>query len=132
MAHFSHEQFSLHCAIFEPFEKHYFYHLSHDTKRDGIFVNLAIRDIIQRYNFGNEDLLIQGDNVSSQYKNKLLFALYQQLSNEFNLQTIRTYGTAGLCKCAIDIMSRFGVMNVLRHDIFTQDMFFNTSAEIWD
>ena len=130
--HFSGKQFSLHCAIAEPFEKRYFYHLSDDTKHDGIFVDLAIRDIIQRYDIKNEDLWIQSDNASSQYKNKLPFALYQQLSNEFNLRIIRTYGAAGHRKGVIDAMSSFGVKNVLRHDIVIQDVSFNTSEEICD
>ena len=131
-AHFSGKQFSLHCAITEPFEKRYFYHLSDDTKHDGIFVDLVIRNIIQRYAIKYEDLWIQSDNASSQYKNKLPFALYQQLPNEFNLRIIRTYGAAGHGKGVIDAMSSFGVKNVLRHDIVTQDVFFNTSEEIYD
>ena len=131
-AHFSGKQFSLHCAIAEPFEKRYFYHLSDDTKHDGIFVDQVILDIIQRYDIKNEDLWIQSDNASSQYKNKLPFALYQLLSNEFNLRIIRTYGAAGHGKGVIDAMSSFGLKNVLRHNIVTQDAFFNTSEEICD
>ena len=43
---------------------------------------------------------------------------------------MRTYGAAGHGKGAIDGMSNFGVKNILRHDIFTQDIFFNDSESI--
>ena len=153
-AHFSGKHFSLHCPIAEPFEKRYFYHLSDDTKHDDIFVDLVIRDIIQallvlqvlqvysiirdiirdiiRYDVKSEELRIQSDSASSQYKNKLLFALYQQLSDEFNLRIIRTYGAAGHGKGVTDAMSIFGVKNILCHNIVTQDMFFNASEDICD
>ena len=38
-AHFMGKQFTLHCAIVEPVENWYHYHLSNDTKHDGIFVD---------------------------------------------------------------------------------------------
>lgn len=129
-AHFSNKQYTLHCAIVKPFEKKYHYHLSDDTKHDGIFVDHVLRDLISHYGIENEDLWIQSDNAPSQYKNKHSFALLQSLSDEFNLRIIRTYGAAGQGKGAIDAMSNFGVKNVLRKDIVTYDVFFNNSNDM--
>ena len=64
-AHLSGRQFTLHCAIVEPTEKRYHYHLSNDTKHDGIFVDHVIRDIIQQYDINNEDLWIQSDKIKT-------------------------------------------------------------------
>ena len=55
-AHFSGRQFTLHCAIVEPTEIRYHYHLSDDTKHDAIFVDHVLRDIIEKYGIKNEDL----------------------------------------------------------------------------
>ena len=41
-AHFSGKQFTLHCAIVEPVENRYHYHLSNDTKHDGLFVDQVL------------------------------------------------------------------------------------------
>ena len=42
-AHFSNKQYTLHCAMAKPFDKRYHYHLSDDTKHDGIFVEQVLR-----------------------------------------------------------------------------------------
>ena len=131
-AHFCGKQFTLHCAIVDPVPSRYHFHLSDDTNHDGIFVDHVIHDIIHKYDIKNEDLWIQSDNASSQYKNKHSFSLLQKLSKEFNLRIIRTYGAAGHGKGAIDGMSSFGVKNVLRKDIVTHDIFFNKSEDIID
>ena len=90
-AHFSNKQYTLHCAIATPFDRRYHYHLSDDTKHDGIFVDHVLRDLIANYNISNEDLWVQSDNASSQYKKKQhSFGLLQSLANEFNLRIIRT------------------------------------------
>ena len=46
------------------------------------------------------------------------------------MRIIRTYGIADHGKGAIDGMSSFGVKNILRKDIVTYDVFFNTSEDI--
>ena len=129
-AHFPGKQFTLHCAIAEPFDTRYHYHLSDDTIHDGIFVNQVLRDLVLKYDIHDEDLWIQSDNASCQYKNKRPFGLLQRLANEFNLRIFRTYGAAGHGKGVIDAMSSVGVKNVLRKDIITHDVFFNTSEDI--
>ena len=95
-------------------------------------VDHVIRDIILKYDIKNEDLWIQSDNASSQYKNKNSFFLLKELAKEFNLRIIRTYGAAGHGKGAIDGMSSFGVKNILRKDIVTHDIFFNMSEDVVD
>ena len=104
--------------------------MSDDTKHDGIFVDHVLIDLIANYNISNEDLWVQSDNASSQYKNKHSFGLLQSLANEYNLRIIRTYGAAGHGKGAIDTMSSFGVKNILRQDIVTHDVFFNNSCDM--
>ena len=69
-AHFSNKQYTLHCAIAKLFQKRYHYHLSYDTKHDDIFVDHVLRDLVVHCNIENEDLWVQSDNASSQYKNK--------------------------------------------------------------
>ena len=58
--------------------------------------------------------------------------MLQKLADEFNLRIIRTYGATGHGKGTIDAMSSFGVKNVLRRDIVTQNIFFDKSEEIVD
>ena len=131
-AHFSGKQFPLHCAIVEPVEDWYHYHLSNDTKLDGIFVDQLLRDMISVYEIQNKDLWIQSYNAPSQYNNKIPFVLLQQLANEVNLRIIRTYGTAGHGEEVINAMSSFSAKNVPRRDIITHDVFFNQSENIVD
>ena len=90
-AHFSGKQFTLHCAIVEPTQYRYHFHISElisDTKQDPIFVDYVIKDIIEKYDIRNEDLWIQSDNAPSQYKNKYAFSFYQKLADEFKLRII--------------------------------------------
>ena len=129
-AHFSNKQYTLHCAIAKPFDKQYHYHLSDDTKHDGIFDDHVLRELIIHYNISNKDLRVQSNNASSQYKNKHSFGLQQSLADEFNLRIIRTYGVAGHGKGVIDALSNFSVKNILRKDIVTHDVFFNNSCDM--
>lgn len=69
-------------------------------------------------------------DTSSQYKNKHTFAFYQNLADDFGLRIIQMCRAAGHGKAAIDGMSSFGVKNTLRHNIITQDIFFNESESI--
>ena len=128
-AHFSNKQYILHCAIAKPFDKQYHYHLSDDIKHS-IFVDHDLRDLIIHYNISKEDLWVQSDNTSSQYKNKHSFGLQQSLTDEFNPRIIRTYGAAGHGKGAIDAMSSFGVKNILKNDIVTHGVFCNNSCDM--
>ena len=93
---------------------------------------LSTKYLIHHYNINNENVKIQSDNAPTQYKNRHAFSLLQKLANEFNLRIMRTYGAAGHGKGTIDAMSSFGVNNVLRRDIVTQDVFFDTREEIID
>ena len=128
-AHFSGKQFTSHCAIVEPVQYWYHYHISGDTKHNPFFVDYLVRDIA-KCNIKDEDLWIQSDNSPTQYKNKHAFNLYQKLADDFNLPIVRTYGASGHGKGVIDAMSSFGAKNILRHDIITQDVFFNNSVSI--
>ena len=85
--------------------------------------------MIQRYDIKTEDVIIQSGNALTQYKNRHAFALLQKLANEFNSRIIRTYGAAGHGKGTINAKSSFGVKNVLRRDIVTQDIFFDKSED---
>ena len=91
-AHFSGKQYTLHYATVELFEINYHYYLSDDTKHDAVFVDHVLRDLIVNCNTSNEDLWIQSDCASFQYKNKHSFGLFQSLADEFNLKIICTYG----------------------------------------
>ena len=126
------ESNTLHCAIFQSGETNFHYHISDDTKHDPVFVDEVLRDLIHHYDIRNEDIMIQSDNASTQYKSFHAFALLQKLANEFNVRIIRTYGAAGHGRGTIDAMSSFGVKNVFRRDIVTHDIFLDTREEIVD
>ena len=131
--HFSGKQHSLHCVIFRPCITNFHHHLSDDTKHNAFYVDEVLRDLIQRYDIKNEDVVIQFDNTPTQYKNRHAFALLQKLAHEFNLRIICAYGTAAdHGKSTIDAMSSFEVKNVLRRDTVTQDISFDKSEEIVD
>ena len=131
-AHFSGKQFTLHCSIVDPVGYRYHFHLSDDTTHDPVFVDQVLRELIRKYDIKNQDLWIQSDNAPTQYKNKYAFFLLQRLAKEFNLRIIRTFGAAGHGKRAIDGMSSFGVKNILRKEIVTNNIFFNKSEEVID
>ena len=114
-AHFSGKKFTLYCAIVEPAEYQFHYHVSNDTKHDPFLVD----DV--KYDIKNEDLWIRSNNALSLYKNKHAYRFYQRLAEEFGLRIIRTYGASGHGKVIIDAMLSFGAKNILRHDITTQD-----------
>ena len=77
--HFSGKHFILHCAIVQPVKNSCHYYLSDGTKHDGILVHQVLRDITAKYEIMNEDLWIQSDNVSWQYKNKIHFFYYSAI-----------------------------------------------------
>ena len=81
---------TLHCAIVEPFDTRFHYHLSDDTKHDSFYVDQVLRDIIIKYDIKDEGLWIQSDNAPTKHKNKHAFALLQKLADDFNLRIIRT------------------------------------------
>ena len=72
-AHVLGKQFTLYCAIVEPVENRYLFHLSSDRKHDGRIVDQALRDIISAYEIQNEDLWTQSENAPSQYKSNIPF-----------------------------------------------------------
>ena len=53
-AHFSGNQYYLHCAIVEHGENKYVYHLSDDTNHDTAFVHEVLENIFQRWYIKNE------------------------------------------------------------------------------
>ena len=120
----------MHCAIVEPVQCRYHYHISDDTKHDPFFVDYVVRDIIAKCNIKDEDFWIQSDNAPTQHKSKYAFSLYQKLADDFNLRIIRTNGASGHGKCVIDAMSSFRAKNILRHNIIMQDVLFNDSDSI--
>ena len=95
-----------------------------------MFVDQVLRELIRKYDIKNQDLWIQSDNAPTQYKNKYAFFLLQRLAKEFNLQIIRTFGAAGHGKGAIDGMSSFGVKNILRKDIVTNNIFLSKARRL--
>ena len=94
--HFSGNYQSLHCAISRLSITNFHHHLSDDTKHNAFYVDEVLRDLIQRFDIKNEDVVIQPDNAPTRYKNRHAFALLQKLADEFNLGIIRTYGAASI------------------------------------
>ena len=134
-AHFSGVQYSLHCAIVEPGEEKYVFHLSDDTTHDPAFVEAVLEDIfekggIKKDGTKNDAVMIKSDNAPTQYKNKWAFGSMQRLADTYNMRIIRIYGAAGHGKGLIDAMSSFGVKSILRQNIIANDWWFNNSSDI--
>ena len=72
-AHFSSKEYTLHCAIAEPGEQIYVYHLSDYTVQDPKFVNEVLEDISRRLNIRDETTIVKSNNDPTQYKNKNAF-----------------------------------------------------------
>ena len=54
----------------------------------------------------------------------------EQLADIYNVTVMRVYGAAGHGKSLIDAMSSFGVKNILRQSIITNDWWFENSLDI--
>ena len=61
--HFSGKKYTLHCAIAEPGEQKYVYHLSDDTVHDPTFVNEILADIFRRWNIRDERITVKSDKA---------------------------------------------------------------------
>ena len=72
-AHLPGKQYILHCAIIEPGEQKYFYHLNDDTMHGPTFVNEVSEDIFRRWNIKDETIIVKSDHALAQYKNKNVF-----------------------------------------------------------
>ena len=129
-AHFPGKQFTLHWAIVEQAKFWYRHHISDDTKHDSISVNYFVRDITERRGIKNEDLWIQSGNALSHalafYQNQPMILVcvsyerteLQVMGKELSMGCWAPESKGLLMRC-----QSFRVTNILRHDIFTQDIF---------
>ena len=76
-------------------------------------------------------MMIESDNAPTQYKNKSAFGSMQHLADKYNFTLLRVYGSAGHGKGVIDVISSFGVKNILRQSIITNVWLFENSLDIW-
>ena len=131
-AHFSGKQFTLQFAIIEPFDTCYHYHLSNDTKHDPFCVDQVLR--ISPSNMISKTRICGSKAIMHQSSIKISMRLLYYKSQLMTLILESSEPTVQLAhgKGVIDIMSSFGVKNILRKDIVTHDVFFNNSAEIAD
>ena len=111
------KEYALHCAIVQPSEVKFVYHLSDDTTHDPSFVQQVLEDIFDRWEIRDETIVVKSDNAPTQYKNKWAFESYSSLAKKYNVRIIRIYGAAGHGKGVIDAMSSFGVKSILKKDI---------------
>ena len=129
-AHFSGKQYTLHCAIVQPGEVKFIYHLSDDTTHDPSFVQQVLEDIFDRWEIRDETIVVKSDNAPTQYKNKWAFESYSSLAKKYHVRIIRIYGAAGYGKGVIDTMSSFGVKSILKRDITGLDVWFGDNRYI--
>ena len=64
-AYFLGKQYTLHCAIVEPGEQNYVYHLIDDTVHDFALVYEVLEDIFRRWNVKDETIVIKRDNAQT-------------------------------------------------------------------
>ena len=129
-AHFSGKQYTLHCAIVQPGEVKFIYHLSDDITHDPSFVQQVLEDIFDRWEIRDETIVVKSDNAPTQYKNKWAFESYSSLAKKYHVRIIRIYGAAGYGKGVIDTMSSFGVKSILKRDITGLDVWFGDNRYI--
>jgi hypothetical protein len=131
-AHFSGKQCTLHCTVMEPPNPYkYIFHFSDDTSHDGAFVDLVMRDIMDRQGVtSGSTILVKTDNCKVQYKSRLPFRCYQNLCDDYGVNIVKTYGAPGHGKGLVDAMSSFGVKSPLRNAVVTKDMWFPTAESM--
>ena len=88
---FSGKEYALHCAIVQPSEVKFVYHLNDDTTHDPSFVQQVLEDISGRWEISGETIVVKSDNAPTQYKNKWTFESYSSLAKKYNVRIIRIY-----------------------------------------
>ena len=131
-AHFSKQQFLLHCTVCHKQDDggyDYFYHLSDDTTHDSHYTFAVVEHILSTlpsaklYRF-------KSDNCPSQYECMNVFPKWRRLSCAYQKLFITYYGVSGHSKGLADFMSGFGVKEPLRKAIIQEDFFFNSAKDI--
>ena len=111
---FSKAQNSLHCAVKHNGEEQplhrYLYHLSDVTVADHIISLDTPPKIVQ----------FKSDNFSTQCKSKYIFCY------------LTYYGISGHGKGLVDGMRAFGVKNVLRKAIVTENLSYHNTSDIYN
>ena len=97
--HWHYEQVSVHSSILkQQGEKSYHAYFSHSK----VFVKTVLDEMIDTTTKLNETIVIESDNISSQYKLSQRFSDLQNLANKHKKIIIRIYGIAGHCKGEVD------------------------------
>ena len=83
--------------------KTYHPYVSDSKKHDQVFTNIAITEMLSKEDVTNSDVvIIDSDNCASQYKSGLHFYHLQEISNNYVISVIRTYGIPGHGKGEVD------------------------------
>ena len=120
-AQFSEIQYKLHCSAVEPGKEKYVYHLSDETTYDSSFVESVLEDIFGKRGINHGIVMIKSDNAPTQYKNKQAFGSMQHLADKYSVTIVRVNSVSGHGKGLIDTISSFGVKNILRQGIITNE-----------
>ena len=88
---FSGKEYALHCAIVQPSEVKFVYHLSDDTTHDPSFVQQVLGNIFDHWGIRDETIVVQSDNALTQHRNKWAFESYSSLAKKYNVRIIRIY-----------------------------------------
>ena len=93
----------------------------YDISDNTTHVESVLEDIFEKRGKNHGTVMIKSDNTPTQYKNKRACGLMQHLADKYKVTTIRVYDFAGHGKDLIDAMSSFGVKNILRQNIITNN-----------
>ena len=130
-AHFSKQQYSLHCTVAHlNNEYEYLYHLSDDLLHDAKMVAAVVESILNIYNEDSVLNRFKSDNCTCQYKCLNVFPFWRRMAIEKGKIFITYYGVSGHGKGQVDGMSAFGIKGPLRRAIITHDNFFNSANDI--
>ena len=102
--HWSNSQVSVHSGILKM-QEHKIYHayLSDNLKHDQAFVKVVMDYMLIDINLDDiEEIIIESDNCSAQYKSSQYFNDLQNLSNHLQKTVIRIFGIAGHGKGEVD------------------------------
>ena len=135
-AHFSGKQHTLHNTVVQSpdGENLYVYHLSDDTNHGSVLTFYIIKDIIHSHPevIENGFLVLRSDNCQEQYKSKFTFFQMKKLASEFGITIVWFYGEPGHGRGLVDAMSSFGCKQQLRHEIVTNDNWFDNAESMVD
>ena len=129
--HYGAKQTSLFCTVkiadSDPLK--YIYHLCDSTAHDINIVGKVIDELYDQH-FDGVMFHTKTDNCPCQFKCLWTFVYWLYFARKHNIKVISYYGVAGHGKGLVDSMSSFGVKNLIRKAIITDDYWYDNANDL--